>query len=138
MVVASKRGTNKFQVLIEAQKLCKYTLEICTNENVFIPRYKTALTDDLIRISKDIFINLLNANRKDLVKEHKLRKAKMDKAIDLCDDLLSLIQIAKPIFHLSNKRIKYWGSLIFNVQNLTRSWKESDLVRYKKKLKETS
>lgn len=131
MVPSSKRGTNKFEILIKAQKLCVYTLKICTNEKVFIHRYN-ALTNELMKISQDIFINLTNANRTNLFDEYELRKSKITKAIELCDDFLSLIQIAKPVFHLSSKRIKYWANQIVEVQRLSRELKKSDKGRYRK------
>lgn len=58
-VPVSKRNENQtLKTLLLAMDLAYYTIKICCNENVFSPKYKNAVTDDLIRLAKDIYINL--------------------------------------------------------------------------------
>ena len=40
-----------------ARELAVYTIQICKNKKVFLPEYQSALTDDIIRTAKDIYIN---------------------------------------------------------------------------------
>ena len=63
-VPAGQRAKSKFEVLIKARELAKYTLDITKNEKVFKVEYQNSLTNDLIKIAKDIFINCWIANNK--------------------------------------------------------------------------
>ena len=116
--------------------LCVYTLEITTNENVFDPRYKNELVSDLVRFSKDIYINLFEANNIDirpnnpnLKTDSELRRRLVTKAIRDCYNLLALIQLAKPIFHLKSRRVEYWGNMTVEVRNMARKMRDSDRDR---------
>lgn len=61
-VPENQRGKSKFEVFIKALDLCTYTIKICTNKNIFLEQYQNALTEDIIRTSKDIFIDCWTAN----------------------------------------------------------------------------
>ena len=51
-VPVSKRNENQtLKTLLLAMDLAYYTIKICCNENVFSPKYKNAVTDDLISAS---------------------------------------------------------------------------------------
>ena len=135
-VLKAKRGETKFDILIKARMLCKYTLEITTNENVFDPRYKTVLTDNIDKLALDIYINLFEANNIDIRKtnpnlkqDYELRRLLVTKAIRNCYNLLALIQLAKPIFHLKSKRIEYWGQMVIDVRDMARKLRSSDKDR---------
>ena len=53
-----------------------------------------------------------------------------EEAILLCDELHACIGIAKMVYHLRKKRMKYWSGLIVEVRALLQAWKESDVKRY--------
>lgn len=132
-VPVGRRKENKFEVFLKAQELATYTIKICCNKKVFLPEYQNAMTDDIIRAAKDIFINVWQANNI-LVKE----KAHADKRLEYqreaamqCNNLLALMQIAQPLFHLSLKRIKFWSESTIAVRGLIRAWAEADKKRYK-------
>lgn len=138
-VPESQRGHGKFETLIKAKELAVYTCKICTNKNVFPVQYQNALTDKIIDTAMDIFMMCDTANnvrfRFDLKDdEYKLNMTKRQlyqvQACENCDRLLSLIQIAQPIFHLSTRRIQYWGGKAVEVKNLIWKWKESDRKRF--------
>ena len=46
-VPAGQRAKSKFEVLIKARELAKYTLDITKNEKVFKVEYQNSLTNDL-------------------------------------------------------------------------------------------
>lgn len=109
-----KRGKSKFEVFIKAQSLCIHTIKNCTNQNIFLPQYQNALTNDLIQTSKDIFIDCWTVNNimirsKEDYDNYMERKRLQEKAIRECTNLLAMLQIAQALFHLKTKRIKYWG-----------------------------
>ena len=135
-VPVSKRNENQtLKTLLLAMDLAYYTIKICCNENVFSPKYKNAVTDDLIRLAKDIYINCRTANgikvetREDL----ELRTGYQLRAKADCDTLLAELDIAKRVFHLSGKRVLYWGGKTMECREYITRWKESDVKRFKER-----
>ena len=126
------RKCGKLKVLIEALDLTDYTLEITRNTKVFKPEYKEILTDDIIKLTKRMYINLFRANR--IIVNGKAdaerRLSLQVQSLEDCEDLLSLIQIAQKTFHLKLKRIKFWGSKICSVKSLINSWHTAEIERY--------
>ena len=132
-VPESQRGKGKFDVIINALYLAQYTITITKNKNIFLPEYQSALTDDLIRSAKDIYINAWKANniRVTSQEDWKERKHLQELSILECNSLLATMQLAKKVFHLKSKRTKYWGELTIKARDGIRAWKESDTKRYK-------
>lgn len=135
-VPVSKRNENQtLKTLLLAMDLSYYTIKICCNENVFSPKYKNAVTDDLIRLAKDIYINLRTANgikvetREDL----ELRTGYQLRAKADCDTLIAELDIAKRIFHLSSRRVVYWAGKTMECREYIMRWKESDVKRFKER-----
>lgn len=133
-VPETERGKGKFDVLIKANDLATYTIRITKNPKVFLPEYQTALTDDIIRAAKNVFINAWTANNIRVVERDDWaeRKRLQEQAAQECNNLLALIQIAKPVYHLKTKRVKYWGQKIIDTRNAIRDWKAGDNKRYGK------
>lgn len=128
-VVKSKRGIGKLSALTKAKGLAVYTIKITANKNVFVPEYWESITSDIVETSKNIFEYLYEANNCDLHTEYELRRKLMNEAIRKCYRLLSLIDMSQPIFHLSYKRVAYWGDMTIEVRNLIRGMKKSDSDR---------
>ena len=138
-VPEGQRGERKLETLMKARDLATYTIRICVNPKVFLPQYQNALTDKLIDTATEIFIKCDSANNilirsdfdkielQNLINERKLLQ---EQACERCNRLLGLMQIAQPIFHLTTKRIKYWGGMTIEVRNHIRKWKESDRKRF--------
>lgn len=120
-------------VFVKAQELAVYTTRICSNEKVFLPQYYNSMTKKLMDLAQDIYIESWSANNimvndADTYNERlKLQREAHRK----CNELLALIQLAKPPYHLSAKRVKYWGDMVVDVRNLIYKWKESDIKRNK-------
>ena len=132
-VVEGKRGKSKFEVLVEANDLAIYTIRITKNKKVFAEEYQTALTNDIIHTAKEIYIKCWTANNIKVGKEAdkwKKRKELQEDAANECNNLLALMQMAKPLFHLKSKRVEYWAAKTLKVRQLIRDWKESDQRRY--------
>ena len=108
-VPEGQRGKGKFTVLTKANMLGIYTVKICCNKKVFLPEYQHALTDDIIRTAKDIFIHCWTANNIRVGKDEEKRKERrrlQEQAANDCNNLLALMQMAQTLFHLKLKRIK--------------------------------
>lgn len=132
-VPETQRGEGVFEVTMKARELAVYTLQICDNKNVFKPEHQSSLTDKLISEATDIFINCFTANEIRVAGDQQAylkRRFLQEVACEHCNTLLALMQIAKPLFHLETKRIKYWGSMTVEVRNKIRKWMESDKKRF--------
>ena len=133
-VAEGERSQSKLEVIVKALDLATYTIKITNNPKVFLPEYRSSLTDDIIRTAKDIYIDAWTANNV-LVKtadDWKIRKALQERAARSCNNLLALMQLAKTVFHLKSKRIKYWTEKTVTVRGYIRDWKEGDSKRYGK------
>lgn len=133
-VAEGERSQSKLEVIVRALDLTTYTIRITNNQKIFLPEYRSSLTDDIIRTAKDIYIDAWTANNI-LVKsadDWKMRKALQERAARNCNNLLALIQLAKTIFHLKSKRVKYWSEKTIDVRGYLRSWRDADSKRYGK------
>lgn len=126
----------KLQVNVKALALCTYTLHITHNKNVFKVEYR----DSLINHIEDAAISIheltwvANNIKADNEENFKRRQELQREAVEHCNRLLSLMQIAKPLFHLSAKRIAYWGGLTTEVRGLIKAWSTSDRKRFNENL----
>lgn len=136
-VPVNQRTTGKLEVCIKSRDLATYTLQITKNKKVFAEEYQEVMTDKLISTALDIHALIWGANNilvnsyQDMVE----RLAMQDKAAAQCNVMLSLIDIAKPLFHLEAKRVMFWGDKVVNVRNLIRAWHNADRKRYSAKYK---
>ena len=134
-VPESKRGHGKFEVLTKANELAVYTIRITKNQKVFKPEYRSAVTDDIVHTANDIYIKCWSANNIRVgedAEKWKERKHLQESAIQDCNNLLALMDLAQKVFHLETRRIKYWGGKTVEVREYVRKWKEGDSKRYAK------
>lgn len=105
------------------------------NSKIFLPEYQTALTNDIIHTAKEIFTKAWTANNIRVGDEPRnwlARKKLQQEAARECNNLLALIQMAKPLYHLTSKRVKYWGQKTIEVRQALRDWNAGDTKRYGK------
>ena len=131
-VPVNKRTTGKLEVCIKSRDLAVYTLQITKNKKIFSEDYQDAITDRIISAALNIHVlvwaanNILVSSRQDMIERLSLQ----DKAAAQCNVLLSLIDIAKPLFHLKTKRVMFWGEKVITTRNLIRTWRNADRKRY--------
>lgn len=127
-VPASLRSESKLEVIIQARSLASYTINITKNQKTFPPEYNNGITNNIIETATNIYMNCWTANNiyVNSVEDMQERLWLQEKACNDCNNLLALIQLAQPIFHLKTKRIKFWGSKTIEVRNKIRKWNESD------------
>lgn len=51
-VPVGEREEGKFSLLIKAESLARYTIEITANEKVFLPEYRKQVTDDIVELER--------------------------------------------------------------------------------------
>lgn len=131
-VPVNQRTEGKLEACVKAHDLCCYTIQITSNPKNFPERFQHALTDKLVDASIEIHTLVWSANNilvnsKDDF-ENRIRLQEM--AAIKCNVLISLIEVAHRVFHLSGKRVYYWTSKAINTRNLIRAWKDKDRKRY--------
>lgn len=144
-VNAEARDRQKLQAIIEARRLCKYSLHILkSNEN--FKAYPTGDPEDdakrppqpelvakLRETVLDIYILAYSANDTPFTKgNYATRRRIQDKSVAKCREFLALIELAADVFHTPRKRVQYWTEKTVLVRNLIQAWKESDYRRYKR------
>lgn len=137
-VTVDKRDEGKFSLATKAEYLARYTIEITSNENVFFPEYRKQVTDDIVETAKNIYLGIREANDVTVrmgtafqMKDYMDRNQLQREVLRNCKRLLYLIDLAHRIFHLSSKRVRYWGKLVKNVKDRVYGWIDDDTLRYK-------
>ena len=152
MMNESDYKKNPFHTVWEAMDLADYVIKITDNINKFpvfdeqeiksedgiVTKVMMERQDTLVNWireqTKQIFVLAFTANNINLKNEpwrKDERLGNQKKAIALCVEHLAAIQLCGKHFHLSKKRIKYWGAQTQKVMNLISNWHESDKNRYK-------
>jgi hypothetical protein len=136
-VPVGERDEGRFTLAVKAEYLARYTIEITANENVFLPEYRRAVTDDIISTAKNIYLGIREANDVTVrvgtvfhLGDFRERNRLQREALRNCKRLLYLIDLAHRIFHLSTKRVKYWGKIVKNVKDRVHGWIDDDANRY--------
>ena len=132
-VPESQRADSLYKKIVKARELAVHTIEITKNEKYFPPEYQTALTNDIIRTAKDIFVHAFSANEikvDDNPEAWRDRKRLQQLAVRECNDLLALISVAKKTYHLKGKKVRYWIKLTKEARTDLATWKTGDRKRY--------
>jgi hypothetical protein len=129
----SDRKKTKLETSVIARNLAVYTIRICTNEKNFDPKYRACMTDKIISDAIDIFRCTWTANNIRVTGEEawKRREQLQKRAVQHCNDLLALINLAKQLFHITTKGKEYWIGQTIEVRNAILGWHDSDRKRYK-------
>lgn len=134
-VPVNERSHGKLEAYTKAYELAVYTLRITKNKKIFTVEFQEELTDRIIEAALDIYLlvgcaNDMQVRTKDDERNYKERLAMQRKALKRCGELNKLIILAKPIFHLTSKRVKYWAGLTQDTRSLIKAWSDSDKKRF--------
>lgn len=135
-VEKSKQGTNKFNLFDKTSRMASYTLHITRNPNVFDPDNSREIIAEIRTTAVRIHILCWRANdirvpEKDNRKQIEARMELQNQALRYCTDLKALINLAKPLYHVSGKKTKNWMRKVLEVQSLISNWRNSDRDRIK-------
>ena len=127
-----ERNPGKLELSVLARRHAVYVIQITKNEKIFKPEYDSVVTNDLVKEAKDIYRYIWGANNV-LVNSREtyaIRRRYQELAATSCNLLLADVGMARSLFHLSARRMKYWTSMIIEIRNKTRAWIQSDAKRY--------
>lgn len=128
-VVKSQREEGKLAVITKAGELATYTIHICSNEKNFPKRYRWCITAKIVECAVNIS-NLCNMANSVFVRDdddYLLRKHYQTEALAETYAMLNMIDIGYRTFGIDSDKIEYWTRLVYDVQNLIRSWKKKEL-----------
>ena len=136
-VPVGERDETKFTLPLRAERLASYTLQITANEKVVLPEHRKGLTDDIVETAKNIYLGIREANdvtvRVDTIYQmgdFRDRNRIQQQALRNTKRLMYLIDLAHRDFHLSSKRVKYWGSMVREIRKRIEGWIADDQERY--------
>ena len=121
----------------KAMNLALHTIKICNNKNIFFPEYQSALTDDIIRCAKDIYVYAWNGNNVYVTAKNGRwpdRERLQLASISKCNELLALINIARRLFHLKGSKVAYWSRLTIETRKMIGRWHEANAAQYKQRV----
>lgn len=132
-VPVGKRGENTLEVWQEAVKLCKYTMEITANKKNFPGRY-APMVNRINDCAVGIAENLWKANKTYVGEGCDPRNIKdrlylQNRAIEQCNTMLFLIDLAHKVLHRDTTKTMYWGEMARKTKQLAVKWRESDYSR---------
>lgn len=132
-VIKAKRSEGKLQVLIQANNLCVYTVQICKNEKYFPKRDRWIMTQHIVHEALDVLCCIKRANAVNVAtwEDYKYRRAQQVEAYSHAEALLILLDVAYITLCIESQRIEFWTGQIISVENLLKKWRESDRKRYK-------
>ena len=121
------------QVLIQANNLCVYTVQICKNEKYFPKRDRWIMTQHIVHEALDVLCCIKRANAANVAtwEDYKYRRAQQVEAYSHAEALLTLLDVAYITLCIESQRIEFWTGQIISVENLLKKWRESDRKRYK-------
>ena len=132
--VPDTAANRQLDACFKAMDLAIHTIKVTANEKIFKPEFQAALTSDIIRCAKDVYICTWNANNVYVSKENRKRWPERERlqyaAILKCNELLALINLARRLFHLRSNKVEYWSALVIEARKLIRAWHEADAARY--------
>lgn len=133
-VQKDKREDSPLTLPLLARNHAKYVIQITKNPKTFPPEYNPEVTNDIVKEAKDIHRLIWAANNVRVTgpETYKMRRRHQEEAACICNTLLADIEIAKSLFHLKGKRVKYWTAQVVEIRNRTRAWIRDDADRYKK------
>lgn len=132
-VIKAKRSEGKLQVLIQANNLCVYTVQICKNEKYFPKRDRWIMTQHIVHEALDVLCCIKRANAVNVAtwEDYKYRRAQQVEAYSHAEALLTLLDVAYITLCIESQRIEFWTGQIISVENLLKKWRESNRKRYK-------
>lgn len=121
-------GEQKLDVIVKAIKLMKYTLTITTNRKRFPVKY-SVLVKKIQNTCMNIYENLMEANRTNVVTGKIQRNELQTKAITCCDKLSCYAEVAMEMKLVGSDTIAHWQKQINDIKYMTIGWRSKDKSR---------
>ena len=114
------------KVVVKAKELMKHTYLLTSNANRYPKKYRHSLVDRIQIKSMDIYETLLEANRINNVTNKVIRCETITKAITLCDELLTYIELSMELKILNSNSAAYCSKMVTDVKYMSIAWRKTE------------
>ncbi|MCI1244458.1 MAG: hypothetical protein LKG11_00660 [Bacilli bacterium] len=131
-VVVGERNETKLEVLLQAEKLAGYTVNIVSNEKHFPKRYRWCLNDELVKKAISIveLVNGANSVYPKTKSDYEVRRSVQMEALAEMGKFLALIATARACFGIKLEAISYWIDTATYTKTIMQKWIQSDCVKF--------
>lgn len=125
------KRTEKFRVIVDAEKLEMHTYIKCRNLHIFPKKDRGGLPVRMMNEASDILADIMDANDLDLRidEERALRRNLQRHALRRCRLLIHHIELTYKLTALDDSAFAYWAKLANDVRNQVAAWLKSDKSR---------
>lgn len=131
-------GAKQARAVNKALELAIYTVQITSNKKSFDVEYQDSLINSINQCAIDIYTNASKADHVYVSEDNgrwPRRKEYQLNAVDECENLFALINIAKRVCHVKGTRVYYWIGLVNDTENLIKAWAKANHEKYGKSKK---
>lgn len=130
--MSKKKDWQKFGLIVKAEDLVKYTLNITNNINRYPKKTRFTIANRIQNKSLDIYECILEANEiyPRTHDEKKERNKLQTKALTYCKELFFFIELSMELGYIDDDSCEYWGNLVSDVKNMTAAWVKQDRERF--------
>lgn len=125
----SKEKDDELLVIKKAKQLAVHTIKITGNINHYPKKYRYALVDKMQNRCLEIYMNLHEANRTDIMAYKRHRSELQTRAITYCDQLNFFIELSKELGFISEGSMEHWSKMVKEVKALAIGWRTADRKR---------
>lgn len=133
-VPEGKRSQSRLEVQTKARALAAHSIKLCGNEKHFPKRDRWTIANRIVSTVLTIMeeVDVANDIYVSTPGDYELRRRSQTIALSSTAKLLGLIELAYVKYQLEGKRIMYWTSLVVEVRELIKKWRQADKERYGK------
>lgn len=128
--VPNTQANMQLDACTKSLDLAVHTVKICSNENVFPNEFNINIANECTMLALDIYTGVYAANNiyisKDNISRWREREELQNKALILCDRLISLINISKRLYKLKSSKYNNWISMTLDVRTTIKAWHDAN------------
>lgn len=117
---------NELKVIVKAKELAVHSFKLTSNINRYPKKYRHSLVDRIQVKSLDVYETLLEANRIDNRTRKWERCETITRAITLCDELMSYIELSMNLELLTGRSAAYWSKMVQDVKYMSIAWRSRE------------
>ena len=114
------------KVIVKAKELAVHSFKLTSNINRYPKKYRHSLVDRIQVKSLDVYETLLEANRIDNRTRKWERCETITRAITLCDELMSYIELSMNLELLTGRSAAYWSKMVQDVKYMSIAWRSRE------------
>lgn len=126
-------ATERCYAVDACHALCLHVLKITANVKYFDFEHHADIVQHIRELAVTIYNCAYVANVQNVTKDPatwEVRKANQEAVVQGLNEMVAMVQVAKPLFHLRSRKTTYWLGLTLHAKDLSCAWHASDVRRY--------